>query len=202
MLRESINRISRYLFLGVPILIASIIVLWFNTQPVLPLTIPKKNVSLRPQAKLPKNALLLKIIERQGQDIAPSYSQVVCTEFVINVLEKIVTLPAKTKKGIRIITNDDLDSLVRNEASIIKGVQTALVDAGIGVAVDENDVREGDLVQFWNTFGGHAYGHCGFVIAAKSNEFLTMYSSHPITGGFGKQTFLWPEKVFFARLKQ
>jgi hypothetical protein len=178
---------------------------WYKTQPF---AISKKVISSssgvtvsQVQEVLSKNAAIIRIIESSGQDIAPNYESVVCTEFVIGVLERMMPLTAKTKKEIRIITNDDLPSLVQNDAPIIRGVQTALINAGIGEAVKETEVQAGDLIQFWNMFAGDAYGHCGFVVEVIPKEQITVYSSHPITNGFGRQTFLWPDKAYFVRLK-
>jgi hypothetical protein len=100
------------------------------------------------------------------------------------------------------VTNDDLKDLVDSEAEVIKGVQYALTHNQKGVAILNNAaVMPGDFVQFWNIYNRRAYGHCGIVMAIEPDETLTVYSSHPLTNGFGKQKFLWPDKVFFVRLK-
>ncbi|RAW00003.1 hypothetical protein [Pseudochryseolinea flava] len=154
------------------------------------------------QQTLPKmNVAILKVIEESGATIAFSYSKVVCTEFVIGVLDRLIPVTAKIKKDIRIITTQDLETLVKEDAQVIKGVQTALVNAGIGTVVEPHNAMAGDLVQFWNLSVLGPYGHCGFVVESKPGEYLTMYSSHPITGGFGKQTFPWPEKIYCVRLE-
>ena len=148
-----------------------------------------------------KNAAIIKYIEGHGESIAPRYNDVVCTEFVIAVLQHFTPLTAKMKKDIRIITNEDLETLVTNDADVIKGVQVALLNGGVGTIIEAKDACAGDLVQFWNTSTWGPYGHCGFVVEANVGVELVMYSSHPMTGGFGKQSFSWPDKVYFARLK-
>jgi hypothetical protein len=148
-----------------------------------------------------KNQKLLAYIEANGRTVAPDYREVVCTEFVIKVLDTCEPLTKQEKKDIRIITEDDLTELINADAAIIKGVQTALVKAGKGVVINDPDkVLPGDLVQFWDTFYGGAWGHCGVVSQIDPNKTLTLHSSHPFTGGYGIQTFNWPEKVFFVRL--
>jgi hypothetical protein len=148
-----------------------------------------------------KNQKLLAYIEANGRTVAPDYREVVCTEFVIKVLDAFEPLTKQEKKDIRIITEDDLTELINADAAIIKGVQTALVKAGKGVVINDPDkVLPGDLVQFWDTFYGGAWGHCGVVSQIDPNKTLTLHSSHPFTGGYGIQTFNWPEKVFFVRL--
>jgi hypothetical protein len=148
-----------------------------------------------------KNQKLLAYIEANGRTVAPDYREVVCTEFVIKVLDAFEPLTKQEKKDIRIITEDDLAELINADAAIIKGVQTALVKAGKGVVINDPDkVLPGDLVQFWDTFYGGAWGHCGVVSQIDPNKTLTLHSSHPFTGGYGIQTFNWPEKVFFVRL--
>lgn len=149
-----------------------------------------------------KNKKLLAYVEANGRSVAPEYHQVVCTEFVIDVLDKFEPLSRQEKKDIRIITEDDLNELIEADAAVIKGVQTALVKSGKGIAIDDpTKVLPGDLVQFWDTFYGSAFGHCGIVSQIEPDKTLTLHSSHPFTDGYGIQTFNWPEKVFFVRLR-
>jgi hypothetical protein len=172
---------------------------WLSIQPS-----HAEVVTYRPVASpsIPeKNQKLLAYIEANGRTVAPDYREVVCTEFVIKVLDAFEPLTKQEKKDIRIITEDDLTELINADAAIIKGVQTALVKAGKGVVINDPDkVLPGDLVQFWDTFYGGAWGHCGVVSQIDPNKTLTLHSSHPFTGGYGIQTFNWPEKVFFVRL--
>jgi hypothetical protein len=162
---------------------------WQRSRPVTSPSIPEKNKAL------------LAYVEANGRSVAPDYHEVVCTEFIIKVLDKFQPLTKQEKRDIRIITEDDLTDLINADAAIIKGVQTALVNAGKGIMIDDpNKVLPGDLVQFWDTFYGGAWGHCGIVSQIEPNKTLTLHSSHPFTSGYGIQTFNWPEKVFFVRL--
>ena len=79
---------------------------------------------------------------------------------------------------------------------------TALLRNNKGIEIkDSSEVLPGDFVQFWKVFQGRAYGHCGIVLGIEPNKTLTLYSSHPFTGGYGTQEYLWPEKTYFVRLK-
>lgn len=172
---------------------------WVSTQPVY---VTNQVVDSTALQQVPeKNQQIIRFLEEKGAAIAPVYNDVVCTEFVIKVIEHFTGLTKADRTGIRIITNDDLTELVRKEATIIKGVCTALVSGGKGTIITKpEDVRPGDFVQFWNLYYGSASGHCGIVLDIIPEKNITLYSSHPMTSGYGKQTFLWPDKVFFARL--
>ncbi len=172
---------------------------WINTQP---LWVNNKKISEHLLNKLPaRNRLIIEFIEANGSKIAPHYNDAVCTEFVIDVIEQFGQLTKEEKKGIRIITDKNLVDLVESESSIIKGVQTSLIQNNKGEIVEGiEDVMSGDFVQFWNVYQGKAYGHCGVILEVNPSESLTVYSSHPLTDGYGKQKFLWPDKAFFVRL--
>ena len=181
-------------------LVVTFAVFWFNTQPV---WLVNKTVEKETLNNLPvKNKAIIEFIEAKGPALAPTYKAAVCTEFVIKVIDNVKSLTKAEKNDIRIITNSELDSLIEADSPIIKGVQTALIKGAKGIAIKEStDVLPGDFVQFWNVFQGKAYGHCGIVLDIDPNKTLTLYSSHPFTGGYGKQEYLWPEKIYFVRLK-
>jgi hypothetical protein len=170
---------------------------WANTQPVW-------IVSSAPEltADVPgKNADIVRFIEENGETLAPDYDSVVCTEFVVKVIEKFYNLSARERQDIHIITEAKLNDLIASEAPMIRGVQTALIRSGKGSAIDDPyEVQPGDFVQFWNIYNGKAHGHCAIVMEVNPGSSLTVYSSHRLTGGYGKQKFLWPDKAFFARL--
>lgn len=172
---------------------------WTRTQPV---WIGQGVVDSTVRAAIPKRNLeIIEFVEMNGQRLAPSYEKVVCTEFVINTIEPFSLLNRDEKNAIRILTSDDLIQLIKNDSPIIKGVQTALKLRHKGTSIiNSDDALPGDFVQFWNFYGEDAYGHCGVVLEVNPGQSLTLYSSHPLTGGFGKQKFEWPDKVFFVRL--
>ncbi len=152
------------------------------------------------QVSLPqKNKAILDSIINYGPTISPTYEKAVCTEMVIQLLEKFQPLTKTDKSRIRIITNDDIYSLLKQNSSVPKGVYYALTAKGIGKSIDDiNKVLPGDFVQFWTG----TWGHCGIVkeIHPETKSML-LYSSFPSTNGFGIQTFTIPEYCFFARLK-
>lgn len=174
---------------------------WINTQPVW----VSKNKAVDPEVlgtTPAKNRQVLHFIEANGPALAPDYKGTVCTEFVIKVISQFDNLSRREKNTIRIITPHKLDSLILADSPITKGVQTALAIGKKGSVVDEFEkVRPGDFVQFWNLYNGKAHGHCGIVLEIEPHESITVYSSHPMTTGYGKQKFLWPDKVYFARLE-
>ena len=174
---------------------------WKSIEPSTPAaSVPIKTAKAPPLPE--KNKKILAYVEANGRTVAPEYHAVVCTEFLINVLDKFEPLTKKEKRDIRIITDEDLSDLIEKDAPIIKGVQTALVNSGKGIVIeDPADVLPGDLVQFWDTFYGGAWGHCGIVAQLEPTESLTLHSSHPFTSGYGIQQFEWPDKAFFVRLR-
>lgn len=173
---------------------------WFNTQPVMVVT---RKLDTAQLINLPeKNKTIIDFIETEGKKLAPNYRDVVCTEFVIAILNNLGNLTSAEMNDIRIITSDDLKDLISTGSPEIRGIQTALAKTNKGVRIDNVDkVRPGDFVQFWNIYNGNAYGHCGVVFEMEPGETMTLYSSHPLTDGYGKQVFLWPDKLFFVRLK-
>jgi hypothetical protein len=172
---------------------------WVNTQPIQILNASAGGDS---QNIPERNKQIIEFVEANGEVLAPDYKQVVCTEFVIRVIEKFRSLTTSEKNKIRIITDEDIPALVMNESPIIKGVHTSLIEAGKGIEVIQpEDVKPGDFVQFWNSYLGIQYGHCGVVFSVEPYKRIAIYSSHPATGGYGKQKFLWPDHIFFVRLR-
>jgi len=186
--------------IGVVGLIVILGTIWFNTQPAWPV---HREIEVSKLNDLPvTNREVIEFTAAKGHDLAPTYESAVCTEFVIKVIDGVEPLTKAERNDIRIITNSKLDSLIDADSPIIKGVQTALLRNGKGTEITESkNVLPGDFVQFWNVFQGKAYGHCGIVLDIKPNNTLTLYSSHPVTGGYGIQEYLWPEKIYFVRLK-
>ncbi|MBA4056682.1 MAG: hypothetical protein C0490_18350 [Marivirga sp.] len=172
---------------------------WINTQPI---WLIDRRINETSITEIPgKNKQIIYFLDASGMSIAPSYNEVVCTQFVIKVINKFTPLTKNEMNEIRILTTGDIGDLIKKESSIIKGVQTALVKAGKGTEVKEiENVKPGDLVQFWNLYQGKEYGHCGVVFEINANKSLTLYSSHPLTDGFGIQKYMWPDRAYFVRL--
>jgi hypothetical protein len=186
------KRLLTISLIGVVGLIVVLVTIWFNTQPVWP--VDRKIETYKLESLPVTNREVIELIQAEGRDLAPTYESVVCTEFVIKVIDKVKPLTKTEKNDIRIITDSQLDSLVDADSPIIKGVQTALLRSNKGIEIKESDeVLPGDFVQFWKVFQGRAYGHCGVVLELepKKNTYTLFISSI--------YRWLWDASVFVAR---
>ena len=103
----------------VVVLIVVLLIIWFNAQPVWPVD---RAIEIEKLKGLPvTNSKVIKLIEIKGRDLAPTYKSAVCTEFVINVIDKVNPLTKTEKNDIRIITNSRLDSLIDRDSPSNKG---------------------------------------------------------------------------------
>ena len=146
-----------------------------------------------------KNNCVVDTVIKYGPKISPTYKKAVCTELIIKVIEKFYVLDKTDKSRIRIITNEDIRTLMSKDSSIPKGVYYALTAKGIGIPIDNiQQVQAGDFVQFWT----ESWGHCGIVksINYEANT-MDLYSSFPSTDGYGIQCFNIPAYCYFVRLK-
>ncbi len=150
-----------------------------------------------------KNKKILLYAAQYGKQISPTYEKAVCTEYVIQIVEKLQKLNTDQKQKIKIITNQNLQTLLDENSPIIKGVYHSFVSTGIGYPIDQiEQVKAGDFVQFWNNLNGKVQGHCGIVRAVDAKKgLLSLYSSSPKTNGHGIQLYLLPKYVYFTRLK-
>ncbi|MEM6749254.1 MAG: hypothetical protein AAGA57_07620 [Planctomycetota bacterium] len=73
-----------------------------------------------------------------------------------------------------------LDKLVETKDPQIRGVQTALVEAGLGHAVAPEDIRAGDFVQYWYRSKklGRWLGHSGVIGEIKPNGRIVLWGAH------------------------
>lgn len=147
-----------------------------------------------------KNQCVIDTVLKYGERISPTYEKAVCTELVIKIIGKFYRLDKTDKSRIRIITNQDISTLLNTNSPVTKGVYYALTAKGTGEPIDSlQDVLAGDFVQFWTEYG---WGHCGIV---KSIDYETntmqLYSSFPTTNGYGIQTFNIPKYCWFVRLR-
>jgi len=68
---------------------------WLNTQPIWLIDSQIDSVLL---SKLPvKNKQILELLEARGKLMAPTYNDVVCTEFVIKVIDSFEPLSTREK---------------------------------------------------------------------------------------------------------
>ncbi len=146
-----------------------------------------------------KNKLIVNTVKKYGAEIAPTYEKAVCTEFVIQILEKIQALNDIDRNRIRIRTDKNIQELLKEGSNIPKGIYFALIEKGIGIPIDNIDeVCEGDFVQFW----AENWGHCGIVktISPDINE-MQLYSSFTSTNGYAIHRFNLTKHTYFVRLK-
>lgn len=149
-----------------------------------------------------KNKSILQYAEKHGPSISPTYKEAVCTEYVIDVLSHFCKLTKDQKNKINIITEQNIEQLLKEDSPIPKGVYYALTSGNLGVPVEKENVKAGDFVQFWNTWGGKTTGHCGIVRAVDLKKgLISIYSSSPKTNGHGKQVYVIPDHTFFVRLR-
>ena len=160
--------------------------------------VPSKIEKTQSKTLPTKNILVIETVKKHGPKISPTYEKAVCTELVIQIIEKIQPLEEIDKKRIRIITEENIQELLKENSPIPKGVFYALTEKEIGFAVKKEDVLEGDFVQFWT----ETWGHCGIVKSINlDKKEMELYSSFPSTKGYGIQKFSIPEHVSFVRLK-
>ena len=113
-----------------------------------------------------------------------------CTAFLLAAVDAAarkrgVTLTRATRKQLAIanLTKSEaarLDALVEAGHRKIRGVRTALLDAGLGVAVDPKDARPGDLVQYWYRTSRGWRGHAA-IVERIDGGVATLYGSHKTT---------------------
>jgi len=156
-------------------------------------------VAIEPDSIPERNLQVIDTIVKYGPLISPTYKKAVCTELVIPIVEKFYKLDKVDKNRIRIITNQDIQKLLKEDSFIPKGVYYALAEKGIGQQVDSlKEVLPGDFVQFWT----ETWGHCGVVKSVNTdNMTMELYSSFPSTEGYGVQRFRIPQHCYFVRLK-
>ena len=160
--------------------------------------IPKINFGQSTQMP-PRNQAVLDSVIKYGPTISSTYEKAVCTEMVIQILQKFKPLTKTDKTRIRIITKKNIYALLKQGSPIPKGVYYALTAKGIGQSI--NDIKRvlpGDFVQFWT----ETWGHCGIVKEIHpETQKMVLYSSFPSTDGYGIQTFAIPEYCYFVRLQ-
>jgi polyhydroxyalkanoate synthesis regulator phasin len=146
-----------------------------------------------------KNQKIIDAMIKYGPAISSTYEKAVCTELVIQILEKFTPLSKTDKNRIRIITDENIHALLQHNSSIPKGIYHALTATGTGIAIDNQAlVQPGDFVQFWTD----TWGHCGLVKSINlSNKTMELYSSFPSTNGYGIQVFKISQYCYFVRLK-
>jgi len=128
----------------------------------------------------------------------PPYYESNCVQSLVVVLQKStkITFSQQDLKEVHINYPNATQLRIDNDPRI-KGVVYNLVRRGIANEVTLNQLKEGDIVQFWN----EGWGHCG--IAKGGNypkHLLWMYSSMPSTD-FALTSFPFPNKFYACRIK-
>lgn len=146
-----------------------------------------------------RNTQVVDTVIEYGPSISSTYKKAVCTELVIQILEKFHSLTKTDKRRIRIIINDNIQTLLKNNSPLPKGVCYALTMNGKGIPIEKiEEVLPGDFVQFWTD----SWGHCGIVKDIDISDMtMELYSSFPSTDGYGVQKFKIPAYCFFVRMK-
>jgi hypothetical protein len=180
--------------------ILSILILCCTTTRLNSSALPFTTMSPLQTSLIPeKNKKIIDYVVKNGPSISSTYEKAVCTEMVIAVLKNFVKLSKEDKKRIRIITDKNIYVLRAKKSSIPKGIYYALTKNKMGIAIDKlEDVRPGDFVQFWEFY----WGHCGIVKSIDPvHKTMELYSSTPMTNGYGILSFDVPDECYFVRLK-
>lgn len=134
-----------------------------------------------------------------------SKNQVDCVQFLAEVVFEIA--PEKRSDELqKNIYIDNLEEDERNQEAFkrllkakdkrMTGVQSALVDAGIGRVVPVSEVLPGDLVQYWLYLrNGNVMGHAAIIERVRQGEGgveVQMYGSHKRTNGIATADFWLP----------
>jgi len=125
-------------------------------------------------------------------------NRVNCVLFVGTVVEDLIARNlTKEERSAVFISNvrkdEDLKMLVQKEDSRIKGIQTALVEMGIGLPVTVQEVQAGDFIQYWyQDKQGQQLGHSAVVESVQrsgTNVFVKIYGAHQSLNGVGTARF-------------
>lgn len=173
------------------------------------------------------NEVATRLKDRTYGSQAKDATKIDCVEFVNEVAgecckasEKSEEFTAELRKRIAIATlkpEEKLQELVEKQDDRIKGVQWALVQAGLGTAVPVAEAKAGDFVQYWYERDGKWAGHAGVIQSINSGS-AVLLGSHRTTlasekdkeakdrnGGVGESTPIKLDdprkKVFVVRWK-
>lgn len=134
----------------------------------------------------------------------PDKKQVDCVQFLVAVVEESVGASLVPKVRNRILIADlseeekkhpILGTLIVDGDARTKGVQSALVDSGLGKAVSVADAAPGDLIQYWmKKSDGTWFGHAGIIESVDptgDTPKARIYGAHasPAPGRIGASSF-------------
>lgn len=147
-----------------------------------------------------------------------SEKQIDCVQFVLAVVQEALAQSLNADARSQILISNlgspgqkKLAALIEAEDARTKGVQHALVSIGLGSAIDPEDARAGDLVQYWmKREDGTWYGHASVlenVRRSGSTYSAKLYGAHGSTNGIATSRFSLrlngpDRKVYIVRLKE
>ncbi len=129
-----------------------------------------------------------------------SEKQIDCVQFLVAAIEHLrgEQLPATTRKGVLIALPEEqlakLAELVEAGEPSIRGVGSALPEAGMGRVISLAEAQPGDFVQFWmKRASGKWEGHAALIEAIEQVPVeggppvrgARLFGSHKSTGGIG-----------------
>jgi hypothetical protein len=128
--------------------------------------------------------------------------QIDCVQFVLAVVAKSSPKPIgeESRKAVLISGLSAEESKPAGLAKLVeagdertKGVQLALVKAGVGTVVSPQDAKPGDLIQYWmKPKNGDWFGHAGVLEMVTRNGDIpeaTVYGAHKSQNGIGTSKF-------------
>jgi len=128
----------------------------------------------------------------------------VCTSFVSRVLNDLGVKVDKlvvSVSGAGKYPGKTASDLVSEDIPIHRGVQKAIVDAGVGKEVSIDEAQPGDFVQYWYKNKEIWAGHAVIIESVKENGYFNVYGAHADKGvGILRNVHLSAMKAYAARL--
>jgi len=125
-----------------------------------------------------------------GPQIAPTYEQVNCVQFLDQALKKYLQIndPVLTKYIYINYSKEVIHSAIpENNIAILGGVSYGLVRGGYATWVELKDIKRGDIVQYWSV-EGFINGHCGVFDSYDKFGNMILLGSHIDSKGYGKMS--------------
>lgn len=128
-----------------------------------------------------------------GTDYGKGENQLNCTTYVQKVLEVSdydISKDTSRKINIDNIQKDEnIEDLLKNDDSRVKGVVSALTSSDQGAEVSVKDLKKGDFIQYWYyDKEGNLRGHAGQISKVYENGKVDIHGSHRGKGGVGTLT--------------
>ena len=163
-------------------------------------TSPNRPAELSPRADVLRTAQALAAGDYAGWTYGsrPERKQIDCVQFLVEVLRRLhgEALPPEVVSGVLIDNigrSESLRRLVEAEDPRTRGVQQALVSAGLGSAIPPAEARPGDLIQFWIRRPGGAWkGHAAVIDSVRERGGAAearLFGSHRSLNGLGKSRY-------------